>query len=65
MAGGMLKILRALEGKGKWYFYARHVAGVGNILADLITRYKSIAINTDLKRRSRDVHWREWVMGRE
>lgn len=39
-AGDMMKIVGALEVKGKWCFREKHVAGVDNTLADLITRCK-------------------------
>ena len=37
-AGGLMRIIGALEVRGKWCFQAKHVAGVDNSLAGLITR---------------------------
>ena len=60
-AGDMMRILGALEVK-KWCFQARHVADVGNSLADLITCCEPSRINAELKRLRPDVNWREQVM---
>ena len=46
-----MRILGALEVKEKWYFNAKHVAGVENTLADLITRCERSKINMELKGR--------------
>jgi len=37
-AGGLMRIPGALEIEEKWYFQAKHVAGVDNSLADMINR---------------------------
>lgn len=63
--GGMMTILGGLEVKRKWCFQARHVVGMDNSLADLITRCKRNTINAELKRRRPDVNWREQVMRRD
>ena len=61
-AGGLIRILGALEVRGKWCFQAKHVAGVDNYLADFITRCLHIRVNAELKRQRPDVDWREQVM---
>ena len=63
-AGDMMRILGALEVK-KWCFQARHVADVGNSLADLITCCEPSRINAELKRQRPNVNWREQVIGGE
>ena len=64
-AGGLMKILGALEVKRKWCFQAKHVAGMYNSLADLITRCEPSRINAELKCQRPDVNWCEQVMGGE
>ena len=64
-AGGLMRILGALEVRGGWCFQAKHVAGAENVLADLITRCEPDKINAELKRLRPDVDWREQVMGAE
>ena len=54
-AGGLMRILGALEVRGKWCFQAKHVAGVDNSLAELITRCEHSRVNEELKRRRPDV----------
>ena len=45
-AGGLMRILGALDVRGKWCFQAKHVAGVdNNSLADLITRCEYSRVN--------------------
>ena len=58
-AGGLMRILGALEIRGKWCFQAKHVAGVDNSLADLITLCEHSRVNAELKRRRPDVDWHE------
>ena len=58
LVGGMMKILRALEVKGKLCFHARHVASVNNSLTNLITLCEPSVINAELKRRRLNVNWR-------
>ena len=60
-----MKILGALEVKRKWCFQAKHVAGMYNSLADLITRCEPSRINAELKCQRPDVNWCEQVMGGE
>ena len=62
-AGGLMRILDALELEGRWRSQAKYVAGVDNSLADLITRCEPSRINAELKRQRPDVNWREQVMG--
>ena len=64
-AGGLMRILGALEVRGKWCFQAKHVAGVDNSLADLTTRCEHSRVNEELKHRRPDVDWHEQVMGEE
>ena len=49
-AGGLMRILGALEVRGKWCFQAKHVVGVDNSLAHLITRCEHSRVNAELKR---------------
>ena len=63
--GGLMRILGALEVKGKWCFQIKYVAGKDNSLADLITRCEPSRFNAELKRQRPDVNWREQVMRRE
>ena len=51
--GDLMRILGVLEVKRKWCFQAKHVAGVDNSLADLITRCEHSRINAELKLRDR------------
>ena len=55
-------ILGALGVKGKWCFQAKHVAGVDNSLAGLITRCEPSKINAELKRQRPDVIWRKQLV---
>ena len=64
-AGGLMRILGTLKVGGNWCFQAKHVAGVDNSLADLITRCEHSRVNAELNRRRPDVDWREQVMGGE
>ena len=64
-AGGLMRILGALEVRGNWCFQAKHVAGMDNSLADLITRCDHGRVNEELKRRRPDVDWHEQVMEEE
>ena len=49
-ARGLMRILGALEVKGRWRFQAKHVAGVDSSLPGLITRCEPSRINAELKR---------------
>lgn len=49
-----MRILRALEVKGKRCFQSRHMLGV-----DTITRCESNIINVEVRRLRPDVNWRE------
>ena len=49
-----MRILGALEVRGKRCFQAKYVAGVDNYLADMITRCEHGRVN-ELKRRRSDV----------
>lgn len=62
---GMMRILRALEIRGKWHFKLKHVAGKENVLADLIARCEPNKIDAELKHRRPDFNWREQVMVRD
>ena len=54
-AGGLIKILGAVEVRGKWCFQAEHVVGVDKYLADLITHSEHSRVNAELNRRRLDV----------
>ena len=64
-AEGLMRTLGALEVKGKWCFQAKHVVGVDNYLADLITRCEHSKINAELNRRRPDGNWHEQMVGGE
>ena len=52
-AGGLMRILGALEVRRKWCFQAKHVAGVNDSLADLITRCEHSRVNEELNAEGR------------
>ena len=56
-SGGTIMIMRVLERIGGWSFQAKHVRGVGNVLADGITRWKEDEIPTSLTAEYPTVSW--------
>ena len=63
MGQGLMRIVGALEVKGKLSFHSKHVTGMDNSLAHLITRCKPSNNNAELKRQRSNVNWHEQVMG--
>ena len=63
--GSLMRVLGALEVKGKWCFQAKHVAGVHNSLANFLNRCEHSKINAEIWRQRPDVNWCEQVMAGE
>ena len=60
-----MRILGCLEMGGEWRFDSLHVRGVGNEIADGISRWEHADVNTNLCASWPGVVWREQVLGSE
>lgn len=64
-AGGLMRVLGALEIKGRWCSQVKHMAGVDNSFPGLIIRCERNGINVELTRQRPNVNWREQMVGEE
>ena len=55
--GAWMRMMGALEARGRWCFQARHVREIDNPLADGLTRWKEAQIPEKLKAKRPDIAW--------
>ena len=58
-----MRMLGCLEMRGGWFFRAKHVRGVANVLADSVSRWGSPTIAANLCASRPDINWQEQHLG--
>jgi len=61
--GALMRMMGALEGRGRWCFQARHVRGVDNRLADGLTRWREEQIPEKLNAECPEIAWQVQELG--
>ena len=62
-AGALMRMLGCLEMRSGWCFRAKHVRGVANVLADVVSRWGHPTIAANLFAFRPDINWQEQRVG--
>ena len=62
-SGAVMRMMGCLDMRSGWCFWAKHVKGVANTVADGISRWDSDSISAKLTAFRPDVNWQEQILG--